>query len=119
MSNSGRVLTNKDRRSDTQIIVATPRRLPRGRPTSDEQPPDEQSAQWLENLLPEATNGSGWWEVRAKPKGFMLRFRWRDPNPRVLTVESITRGQLETPKQTVAEGTAKGRIRETQTSQQG
>jgi hypothetical protein len=84
----------------------------RGRSTSDEQPPDEQSAQWLKNLLPEATNGTGWWEVRVKPKGFALVFRWRDPDLQVLTVQNVTRDQIEQLEQIESEHDAKGRIRE-------
>jgi hypothetical protein len=79
------------------ILLSTAHR--NGPSTSDEQTPDEQSAQWLKSLLPEASNGNGWWEVRTKPKGFVLMFRWRDPDLQVLTLQSVTRDQIEQFKQ--------------------
>jgi hypothetical protein len=84
----------------------------KGPSTLDEQTPDEQSAQWLKSLLPEASNGNGWWEVRAKPKGFAIMFRWRDPDLQVLTLLNVARDQLDTLKQIDAEDDAKSRIKE-------
>jgi hypothetical protein len=83
----------------------------KGSSTSDEQTSDEQLAQWLKSLLPEASNGNGWWEVRAKPMGFALMFRWRDPDLQVLTVQNVTRDQIEQLKQIDSEDDDKTRIR--------
>lgn len=91
------------------LLAAAHRKAPS---TSAEQTPDDQSAQWLKSLLPEASSGNGWWEVRAKPKGFALMFRWRDPDLQVLTLHSVTRDQLEALKHidTESENGAKSRI---------
>jgi hypothetical protein len=63
----------KDEQAAQVILLSAAHR--NGLSTSGEQTPDEQSAQLLKTLLPEASNGSGWWEVRAKPKRFVLMFR--------------------------------------------
>jgi hypothetical protein len=73
---------------------------------------DEQSAQWLKSILPEALNGNGWWEVRVKSKGFSLMFRWRDPDLQVLTLQCVTRDEMEKLGQTDSEDHAKDIIRE-------
>jgi hypothetical protein len=76
------------------------------------QTPDEQSAQWLKSILPEASNGNGWWDVRTKPKRFVLMFRWRDPDLQVITLQGVTREEFETLKRIGSEDDSRDRIRE-------
>lgn len=94
-----------------QVILLSAAQRKRISP-AERQTPDEQSALWLKSILPDATNGSGWWEVRAKPKWFALMFRWRAPHLQVITLQGVTRDQLEILKRTGSDDDARDRIRE-------
>jgi hypothetical protein len=47
-------------------------------PISGERPMEEKPTHLLKSLLPESQ--SGWWEVDAKGKGLVAKFRWRVPH---------------------------------------
>jgi hypothetical protein len=66
-------------------------------------------SQWLKSILPEASNG--WWDIRDKANGMVIKFRWRDPGLQVITPLRVTSEQLETLKQSDSEN-AKSNIRE-------
>lgn len=92
------------------ILLPTAQRKPIS--PSERQTSDEQSAQLLKSILPEASYGNGWWDVRIKPKRFVLMFRWRDPDLQVITLQGVTRDQFESLRQISSDADARGIIRE-------
>jgi hypothetical protein len=104
-------LNRSERVSEQSAKVISPAAHRKSIPLPGDITLDEHCAQWLKSILPEALNGNGWWEVRVKAKGFSLMFRWRDPDLQVLTIQCVTRGELEKLGQTDSEDYAKDIIR--------
>jgi hypothetical protein len=75
------------------------------RSTSEDEMIEEQAPQWIKSILPQVA--SGWWDVRSKGTGVVIKFRWRAPSLQTLTLLQMSGEDVKVLREAPEEITAR------------